>query len=84
MTDKEIEEKYYDYIEKGYIKIELVTEEDWDEYYRNLFCGITPSVPVMESAIKEADKRRQFLAERRARIEEERKRTGRPMKSIVF
>lgn len=62
MTDQEIKEKYYEYKRRRLIRPpQLITEEDWDNYYRDLAFGNEPSILEMKLAIEAADKWQAFL-----------------------
>ena len=57
MTDQEIKEKYYEYKRRGLIRPpQLITEKDWDNYYRDLFFENEPSILEMKLAIEDLDK----------------------------
>lgn len=62
MTDQEIKDTYYEYKRRGLIRPpELITDEDWDNYYRDLVFGIEPSILEMKYAIETANKWQTYL-----------------------
>lgn len=58
MTDQEIKNKYYEYKRRGLIRPpELITDEDWDCYYRNLAFHNEPSIAEMKIEVRKAEER---------------------------